>query len=112
MADGLHRNIITIRMSEKRKLQNASSTQSSIQSDWHFAILKFFVVHTINTIEASTAKMSVFVKCLYNENFTVFFLSLRVFIVCAKPDDSHDALNGGKDQVKQSQSNHPVHDCS
>lgn len=32
----------------------------------------------------STAKMSVFVKCLYNENFTVFFLSLRVFIVCAK----------------------------
>lgn len=31
-----------------------------------------------------TAKMSVFVKCLYNENFTVFFLSLRVFIVCAK----------------------------
>lgn len=31
-ADGLHKNIITIRMSEKRKLQNASSTQSSIQS--------------------------------------------------------------------------------
>lgn len=32
----------------------------------------------------STAKIRVFVKCLYKENFTVFFLSLRVFIVCAK----------------------------
>lgn len=31
-ADGLHKNIITIRISEKRKLQNASSTQRSIQS--------------------------------------------------------------------------------
>lgn len=31
-ADGLHKNIITRRMSEKRKLQNASSTQRSIQS--------------------------------------------------------------------------------
>lgn len=30
------------------------------------------------------AKTRVFVKCLYKENFTVFFLSLRVFIVCAK----------------------------
>lgn len=32
LADGLHKNIITIRISEKRKLQNASSTQLSIQS--------------------------------------------------------------------------------
>lgn len=31
-ADGLHKNIITIRIIEKRKLQNASSTQISIQS--------------------------------------------------------------------------------
>lgn len=30
-ADGLHKNIITTRISEKRKLQNASSTQRSIQ---------------------------------------------------------------------------------
>lgn len=32
----------------------------------------------------SIVKMSVFVKCLYNENFIVFFFSFRVFIVCVK----------------------------
>uniref|UniRef100_A0A0B7AKI0 Uncharacterized protein n=1 Tax=Arion vulgaris TaxID=1028688 RepID=A0A0B7AKI0_9EUPU len=42
--------------------------------------------------DAITEKISVLVKCLYNDSFTTFLLSLKVLVVCSSDEKIHQQI--------------------
>ena len=81
--------MITQRMTENRRCQNASSTQRSLHCVRQSTTLWYLMLQSMKTMLEMMLNTRVLAKCLYTDSFTRFRLNLSWRVVATRAENTH-----------------------